>query len=81
MTGKNSPTGESRILVLESSAAEAVFGHASYISIPIDADHKGMVKFTKRSDQYFQQVSSNIQYLVDVAKEATEKRSANMSSS
>lgn len=75
VTGRPEVTDEFAILVLESSATEAVPGQAWHNRIPVDGDHRSMTKFSKKTDQYFRQVSSDILSLVDVAQAMLEKQS------
>jgi hypothetical protein len=68
-------TTEGAILVLESSATEAVPGQARHNHIPIDGDHRSITQFPKRTHPDFLQVSSDINSLVVIAEAIMEKQS------
>lgn len=74
-TQKPERMDETAILVLESSATEAVPGQARHNHIPIDGDHRSITKFPKITNSYFQQVALNIGALVEVAKAICDKQS------
>lgn len=60
--------------MLESSATQAVPGQGSHCHFSIDADHRNMNKFPKRTDQNFQKVAANILSLVEVARDMQDKQ-------
>ena len=64
-------------MVLKESAIDAVPSQAQHNQIPIDGDHRSMIKFSKRTDQHFQQVSSDILHLVSIAQAMIDKESIN----
>jgi hypothetical protein len=70
-------TDQFAIMVLESSATEAVLSQARHNYIPIDGDHRSMIKFAKKTDQHFQQVSSHIRDLASIAQSRVDKQSFN----
>ncbi|KAF2799767.1 TPR-like protein [Melanomma pulvis-pyrius CBS 109.77] len=74
-TGRLELTDKSSIMVLETSATEAVPSQARHNYIPIDGDHRSMIKFARKTDQYFQQVSSDILHLVSIAQAMIDKQS------
>lgn len=65
---------ETAFFVLESSAMEAVPGQESHRQYPIDADHRNLNRFPKRTDQDFQKVAANIESLVEIARGMQEEQ-------
>ena len=63
------------ILVQISSATEAVPNQVRHNHIPIDGDHKSMIKFSKKTDNSFRQVNAEILSMIHIAQVMLETQS------